>query len=82
MVEPSGVKLGSLPLSEVIWLKPPPVIGRVAMPAAFGKTMVWPLAETSGRSLALGVPQAAEGQSWLTTPVLGLTRLMLLLVSM
>src|SRR5205085_2248839 len=32
MLEPSGVKLGSSPLSEVIWLKPPPVFGSVAMP--------------------------------------------------
>src|SRR5438270_3995677 len=70
MVPPSGVKLGSSPPSEVIWVKPPPVIGMMAMPVPLTKTMVWPLAETSGRSSAM-LPHAANGQSTLATPVLG-----------
>src|SRR5437016_11565002 len=70
MVPPSGVKLGSSPPSEVIWVKPPPVIGMMAMPVPLTKTMVWPLAETSGRSSAM-LPHVANGQSTLATPVLG-----------
>jgi len=53
----------------VIWVKPPPVIGIVAMPVVLTKTMVWPLADVSGRSKA--PPQSALGQMSLTTPVLG-----------
>src|SRR5437764_604884 len=68
---PADVKLGSKPLSEVIWVKPPPVIGTVAMPVLFSKTTVWPFGDTEGRSLA--APHTADGQNTLTTPVLGLS---------
>ena len=71
MVEPSGVKLGSRPASVVIWVKPPPVIGTVAMPVPFSKTTVWPFGDTEGRSFA--ALHTASGQNTLTTPVLGLS---------
>src|SRR5437588_2903927 len=74
MVAPSGVKLGSNPLSVVTWVMPPPVIGIVAMPVVFGKTTVWPLADTEGRSVTNGFkPQALWVQSTVTTPVFGLS---------
>src|SRR5207302_2828724 len=76
IVDPSGVKLGSTSQLKhgavVTWVKPPPVIGMVAIPVVLTKATVRPSAVTPRWSTTT-VPHAADVQMSESTPVVGST---------
>src|SRR5205807_3800837 len=66
-----------MPPSVVIWEKPPPVMGTVAIPGpvVLSKATTCPLAVVSGR-LSTAPPQVTEGQIVVIRPVVVLSRSM------